>query len=421
MGKLRIDNLFFRSVPWIAAASCVAGHSLGPFRHTGLLWIMSLLSGVVILLIWRDRKICFPWIWWAPLYVYLAASLTWGSFDLQMNLRLYVQMLVFPVVGMVASFAVKSSEDVSRLHRDCAIMAMLIGLACWFFVFGPGEALQDNEKDRYIGFAFRPAATSLVVAAAVFVAQFRQKPFVSLLMWLFSFVVCVVSGSRMASLVTLLLWIVHPRLAAPLTRLTTVVVIAGVGLVAFNTPIIQDRFFKKEHGFSGKGGITDVAKGKFSSAGRFEAWPRIFDKATEQPFFGHGIGESQAYTYKVWSPMDKPHNEYLKMFFEGGIFALALFLLALGGTWLNLVRLVRTADPAGNWPAIAAYLGLFGFALLATVDNPLVYGNNFLHPVFALIGAANGLAVAADAEAQPAHAAARELPWEPLPLRVMLR
>ena len=38
-------------------------------------------------------------------------------------------------------------------------------------------------------------------------------------------------------------------------------------------------------------------------------------------------------------------------------------------------------------------MGWIGFILMAIVDNPLVYGNNFMHPLFFLVGAANGISM----------------------------
>jgi O-antigen ligase len=88
--------------------------------------------------------------------------------------------------------------------------------------------------------------------------------------------------------------------------------------------------------------------------------------------------------------MDKPHNEYLKMFYEGGIIGVCLFLFALLGTLINLIYVVRRSRPE-NWMASAAYMAWIGFILMAIVDNPLVYGNNFLHPLFMMVGAANAI------------------------------
>ena len=165
------------------------------------------------------------------------------------------------------------------------------------------------------------------------------------------------------------------------------------GVIAFNTPIIQERFFDRNSGHAGTGTINDVASGNFDSAGRFDAWPLIYRKGWDQPWLGHGVGQSNPFTLKVWAPMDKPHNEYLKVFFDNGIVGLACFVFALAGTWWNLTSVMRESRELGieNWPAIAAYLGLGTFAMIAFVDNPLVLGNNFLHPVFAMIGAANAI------------------------------
>ena len=183
---------------------------------------------------------------------------------------------------------------------------------------------------------------------------------------------------------------IHPQLASMKTRVLLLGLVIIVGLAAFNTPIIQDRFFKKKYGFSGSGTLEDVFAGKFDSAGRFNAWPIIIEKAADAPWIGHGVGQSAPFIYSVWAPMDKPHNEYLKMLYEGGYIGLICFVFGLFWTMVNLTwNLYQTGHR--NWVTSAAFMGWAGFILMAIVDNPLVYGNNFLHPVFFFVGAANGI------------------------------
>ena len=382
------DNLFLMSVPIVMAASSIAGISIGPLRHTGLLWILTLIFGCMLLSIKGLRKVTFPWLGWLPLYLLLGCSLSWGEFDWRNNIQLFVQMTVYPLIGIIASYAIRSEEELESYNVLYIVATLAIGLFCVYY--GAGKT-DDYSDALYSGFADRPAATSLIAIAALFLAQIHKIPKTAIAMWGLCFGICILSASRMATVVLLVLWIVHPQLASLKTRFLLIIAVMALGLAAFNSSIIQDRFFTKKYGFSGKGTLSDVFSGKFDSAGRFDVWPIIIEKSADAPWFGHGVGQSVPFVLSVWAPMDKPHNEYLKLLYEGGFIGLGFFALGIVSTVINLYRILRVTRNR-NWASSAAIMGFVGFILMAIVDNPLVYGNNFMHPVFFLIGAANGIA-----------------------------
>lgn len=417
----RFEYLLLLTIPLVVAGSCVHGIQIGTARPTGLFWIATLL-GCLALLPWKgERRITFPWLAWVPFYVIQGASLAWGDQE-RYNTQLFVQMTVFFLLGIVASYAIESEEDLAPFNVFYVLATLVLGIACAYYMAGPGRDLQAQEKGNYTGFAERPAATSLIMIAAIFLAQIRRLPRTAVVMWLLCFGISILSQSRMATLVLLGLWLIHPRLTGLKTRVAFAGVVVVLGLAAFNTPIIQERFFARQQGFAGKGELKDVLAGKFDSAGRFEAWPKVWERSMDRPWFGHGVGQSSPFVYRIWAPMDKPHNEYLKMLYDTGYVGLAAFSIGLLGTLANLRRVLRQSDER-NWAASAAYLGWIGFILMSIVDNPLVYGVNFLHPLFMMVGAAN--AIAAHQQAQESRPGERAFVDEPVgtdyPAPVMLR
>lgn len=425
MQRHRLDLLLINTVPWAAVLSSVHGLNFGSMRHTGLMWLLTLFAAVPLLVLRGGKKITFPWLCWAPFFLICFVSLTWSDLSMTYNIQLFMQMFVFYVMGMLASTAIESEEDVASWTKSYTIALTVIAVLCLFFKIGPGKAFQGGEDGKYFGFADRPAAMTLIVIGAVFLSQFQRSPKTAIIGWFGCLAVGILSGSRMVSVVTLLLWMIHPRLASLRTRALVSIFMMVVGLAAFHTPIIQDRFFQKESGFSGSGSISDVLEGKFDSAGRFESWPKILEKSTDYPWFGHGLGQSVPFVYRVWAPMDKPHNEYLKTLFDTGYFGMGSFVLGLLGTWWNLARVVRRSQGPSAWVAQAAYMGHVGFILMAICDNPLVYATNFLDPLFVLIGAANALAArqvqAALPPIQPSASVQRRPPMPPRPALIPLR
>lgn len=386
----RFARLFLLTIPWVMALSSVAGPSLGSIRHTGLYWMASFVIAVLLIPFKRGR-IAFP-VWaWLPFFLYMAATLTWTRLDLRDNIQFYIQLLVFPLIGCIASYTVTSLRDMDLFRVHYVAATVLIGLFCCYYVVGPGQADQYATGSLYNGFAERPAAASLIVSAAFFIANAKRQLALSFVLWSLCFAISLLSGSRMATFILLSLWIVHPNFASLTARFASTAAIGFIGLAAFYTPIIQDRFFNRQYGFSGQGTIGDVLQGKFDSAGRFDSWPLIFQRAFDAGWFGHGLGESATFVFRIWAPMDKPHNEYLRIFYEGGVVGLTAFLFGLIGTLIHL-SLILYRTKRWNWPASAAFMAWIGFLLLAIVDNPLVYGNNFVHVVFFLVGAASGIA-----------------------------
>ncbi len=390
MNEAKKETLFLASIPVVMALSCIAGISFGPLRHTGLFWMATGMVGFLLIPLKRGRKITFPLWAWAPYFAFITCSLYWTRWDLRENVQILLQILVCPILGIISSYAIRKGDELARYNGLYVVCTLFVGAACLYYMVGPGRAAQGGDGSLYQGFAERPAACGLIAVGAFFLGQIRIRPVISIAMWFLCFAICIVSESRMATFVLLALWMIHPTLVTWKARVAMAAIVVVSGLMAFNTSIIQERFFTKKYGYAGQGSIEDVMKGKFDSAGRFEAWPLVYEKSFDTPWFGHGIGESAPFVFRVWAPMDKPHNEYLKVFYEGGMIGLTFFVLGLVGTTWNLYWNVRVSG-SQNWAAPAAFMAWIGFIMIAAVDNPIVYGVNFLHPVFVLVGASNGI------------------------------
>ena len=147
------------------------------------------------------------------------------------------------------------------------------------------------------------------------------------------------------------------------------VVAVGTALVALLVlaygSVFYQRFFE---GYT----RVEVAGISVSTSGRNRMWALVFDSAMQHPIAGSGLGSSQ----RALGELVQPHNEYLRVWHDGGIIALALLLFAFI-RWLFLLRrqyvwAVRTArsDPAIE---LAALFTLIGIVLAAITDNGFMY------------------------------------------------
>src|SRR6185312_2947936 len=104
------------------------------------------------------------------------------------------------------------------------------------------------------------------------------------------------------------------------------------------------------------------------TSGRAEAWHEFYVIAKQSPLFGHGLGAGPITKIREKGFLAQ-HNEYLRLFLEGGYVGGGLVLLAIViviGTCIRLAPRRIRLD----------LLGLaIGFAILAYTDNTLTSVN----------------------------------------------
>lgn len=374
------------SVPYVAALSSISGASVWGLHFTGFIWSSVLVVGV-LMIVQHRKQIPFPWKLWCPWFGYVLLSLTWGGIHWRWNLQDPAQMLCPLVVGMVASYAIRTEIQLERLMRGFMHCLMFVAAAFAFFWYGPGIPYQAAGS----GYSVRTGAMTAAFIGCLFVGRARRNPFRSSLGWMACLAIAFLSGSRMATLAILILWLVTPLYRSLISRILACALMCLAGSALFYSPIFQERFFPS----AGRGSFNQVIQGDYSSSGRFDVWPVVWQEAQKHIVFGAGAGEVARFIPKadLFNPEPTPLNDYLQVVFEYGVVG----LLILIGTVLRqmhvLHKLIRTRDPAVVWALAAAYLGFFAFLIFAWTENALIYGVYFMNPLFAVTGAAIGLNV----------------------------
>ena len=187
---------------------------------------------------------------------------------------------------------------------------------------------------------------------------------------------------------------------APLAAMGMLIV--GLLIVSQQSTFYQ-RFFE---------GYTryDVGGLSISTSGRTKMWPIVFDSAMQHPIFGGGLGSSQI----AMGEYIQAHNEYLRVWHDGGIIGVGLLVFAFISWLLQLRRQyawsVRTSHPHPEIE-LAALFTLLGIMLAAITDNGFMY--MFVDaPAGLLIGAACGVRLFEDSA--PARSFAVVQPPPPL-------
>jgi O-antigen ligase len=151
-----------------------------------------------------------------------------------------------------------------------------------------------------------------------------------------------------------------------------------------------------------EGNVTPGAVLVASDFQRLDAWRAASAMWLDEPLVGHGY-QSYRELHAAYGDavLDAPHNEWIRLFAEGGI---VVGLVGLAWETFTLMTLAR----APGWLGAGSFAALTGWCLAATFNNPTGYVQVGVI-VFTVVG--TGLAVAAnamvvtrreDAETEPA-------------------
>jgi O-antigen ligase len=387
-GRLSLGMMYVLCVPLAAGVGAVREIYVAGVSYTALLWGAFLFGGALLLLgEWalhpdvRSSFPCRPWLLWIG-YVWL--SLTWVEQAGLSGLQEAAQISTPVLIGVIASRYVRTAADYRLLVRSFVgtlpVMAVLV-------VATLTGRLSAEQEDGGVYCAVRPLALTAGLTAAVLLAQWQSARLLPVLGWLACLGMAAVTGGRMASAALLLVPLVNPLYRSRLTRWAMGGCLLLAALVLFNLPSVQERFF-----YSGSGNLTQLSKGEFRDSGRSEIWYVLWERVPEHPVLGAGIGSSGRYLLSRWSNMSHAHNDYVRVLYDLGGLGLAAFLGLLAWQALDLVRGLRQSTGATRSAFTAALLGFFVFSFTAITDNPLVYHLWYMNPLFALTGAAYGLA-----------------------------
>ena len=251
---LGLGLLLVLCVPLAAGMGSARGVTIGGFNYTGWMWVFFLVFGVLSILavkaLDRDCRVVFPYRPWLLWFGFVGVSLIWCENLGVRNLQDLIQISMPLVIGIVASFFVTTEAQLKLLLRMFGVTLLLICFALVGTPLGLFGGLDMSEGIRPMGFT-----TTLI--GCVFIAGCPDKLKTPLLMWGVCVLVATATGGRMATIVLLLLPILHPLLSGWRWRVMAVVAMAGLGLVLFYTPLFQERFF-----YTGSGTLTDLFQGQ---------------------------------------------------------------------------------------------------------------------------------------------------------------
>ena len=197
----------------------------------------------------------------------------------------------------------------------------------------------------------------------------------------------VVSGSRMVSLIVLVLLVTAPGLRLPKAGrvLLAVSLVTLIGL-ASTTTAFQQRWFQSDEG----GTLLDlVTLEDLQTSGRFEVWP-VVAEACGFTLFGHGAGAADTFSSTASVYFPEPHNEYLRVWCDTGLIGSLLLWGFVASVALEAATALRHRSTR-PWAHRAALQMVAALVLLAMTDNPLTTSIPFLVPAALALGWSGGM------------------------------
>ena len=117
-----------------------------------------------------------------------------------------------------------------------------------------------------------------------------------------------------------------------------------------------------------------------SGSGRSDLFAYIVNLISEQPFFGFGLAQVREFLVGFHGrDLQSAHNSFLEVFFEGGAFAVLLFIMC----WIMLVLKVACSKMPVYIKLIL--LSYIGGLLLISMANMMVYVELMILNLFALV------------------------------------
>jgi hypothetical protein len=345
------------------------------FNLSGWTWLMELAIIAPIVLSEPIHRQAARYLMPYQLFgLYSVASLAWSP-----NFRQGVQLLAqLTVPALAYLLAWRASEDLEIRRKLIVISRWGLGIATVLFVGGlvmPGS----------FGFGpvSRPASLSLV--ALFVVATLDSKSWRStILIGGVALTLTVAAGARAASAILIIMLLISPSLGLDWRGRAVIISICLVAVVmGVNTQAFKQRFFFNQKDASLEAALT--MSGNVNTAGRRELWPSLVQECSSAQLTGLGIGSASALSSSLSEgAINQPHNDYLRIYCDVGLFGTATFWTFFLWTGLRSWRRALIGpDPSLHGAAGQLVLALLLFAI---TDNALSYTALFMVPLGVVLG-----------------------------------
>jgi O-antigen ligase len=350
----------------------VIGESVGPVEtEAARKALIALLFAPAVLRYWIEARFLLPVAAYAAL---VFTTFAWSDSPSNLTPTQTLDSFVSLSLGWIIIAVRWGPQAAPRLLRAAALLplvSVLLGGTLAVFELGFWYERGGGGVPRLGGATIPPPLAMLAVvgmSAAVLAARLLRDRFAWALV-VANFVILSLTLSRGAlavggvvllPVVARYFWTGTRRVKIPFGFRAATLVLLLVAIFAALAPAVVSR----------NEAVTS-AEGYVNTSGRLGAWEYFWDQGQVAPLFGRGlgsgpvIGENLPWYVAPGGDFTAQHNEYLRMFLEGGYVGFAIVLSALTVTLLLVKASFPRPVSSDAWALVVA------LALLSTVDNTL--------------------------------------------------
>jgi O-antigen ligase len=256
--------------------------------------------------------------------------------------------LVGIMMGLI-SFAL-DGFDGRNIYESRPFSMLMVFLLAWLCAFA---AMLQDPKDRLVY-----AALSVGIICTLFITLSRTALFTAIV------IVLMTIFYRPGS---------FKRTFVALAAIPIAVLVGGYFAIQF-IPALHDRFMV--------GDVYDVGGIAINTSGRIYLWTFTFLSWTDSLSsiaWGKGVGSIEALMLaSIYDIVAHPHNEYLRLLHDVGLFGFSLWLIAIinlfkliYSKWKKCLEMNRKDEHSRYY--LAAVCALGGFCFLSIFTNPIIY------------------------------------------------
>ncbi len=356
------------------------------------LGVLLLLGLAVLALRGLPRRLVFQEYVYLGLIAWISATLVFSP-DLFAGGRFTAKLAVLLVAWLAFGWMVRSFGERFMWRLLLATLAAALLAAYALLATGLNFHHYPDAPSRFAGLA-EPASGALSLATLALAALFlwlRERHQVALILYLLAWVPILMSITRIAifgfAIASLLLAILMGR------RLQGMGIALCVTVVLFSFAPLRERMVFGNNAESWQtvaATVQNQGVEGLNTEGRTELWEVLSQEYHDHPIAGSGAGASEAVlrsSSASFSGVVQAHSDYMALLVNGGLIAIALWLLSLGGLAVRFARVRGAASPAAA--AIVLYF------LAAITDNAI--------EMYAYLGIPLAALIAIGLAADPGH------------------
>lgn len=351
-----------------------------PLGFTEVELFSGVLPMVVTLMTWfkltpTERRRAWkysPKLWWAFLAYYFL-SLTW-SVNPSTGVRTVLE-LAFPSLLYLTAFnVIQSDRHLEVYYKWMAIINIAVGAFDLYAAYTGWDAIRASSamQEGAIGYRTITAYFYVTMATILMMRMMDKFKLSYLILYVVNVVLLLLAASRTPTFV----FIAGSAVAILYRRNLKFTLIGtfGLGLLVAIVLVLPSRS-KFVNG-------DDSLNMKDSGRAFFQQY--FEDKSEEQPLIGFGAGGTE--WYATWltnniTMVGAPHNEYLRIKFDGGRIGLYLFYLGLIDLLVRGILMGRGLRTYFPYRAVMVMTPIM-FALSCTSDNTFFYFYVFTQYLF---------------------------------------